>query len=203
MTKTPEELTEDWKAGKLPAGCYYLKLENGEIELQNNCIGGFLMSCNNRVIQILAPVPTYDEYKAMQEQLNKEGVWYTKISYKKIKKENNQLRDLLRECKRHLYFQKKINNEVITLLTRINSALGESEECAMTIKYELPYSAEIRAKHCEPDDEIDFGERYCTICGCVLNFDEEDICNDCLFESSRPLTGEEIKILEGKKNETR
>ena len=64
MTKTPEELTEDWKAGKLPAGCYYLKLENGEIELQNNCIGGFLMSCNNRVIQILAPVPTYDEYKA-------------------------------------------------------------------------------------------------------------------------------------------
>lgn len=128
MTKTPEELTEDWEAGKLPAGWYYLKLENGEIELQNNCIGGFLMSCNNRVIQILAPVPTYDEYKAMQEQLNKEGTWYTEISYKKIKKENNQLRDLLRECKRHLYFQKKINNEVITLLTRINAALGESEE---------------------------------------------------------------------------
>lgn len=39
-------------------------------------------------------------------------------------------------------------------------------------KYELPYSAEIRTKHCEPDDEINFGERYCTICGCVLNFDE-------------------------------
>ena len=57
----------------------------------------------------------------------------------------------------------------------------------MTIEDELPYSAEIRAKHCEPDDEIDFGERYCTICGCVLSFDEEDICNDCLFESSRPL----------------
>lgn len=67
----------------------------------------------------------------------------------------------------------------------------------MTIEYELPYSTEIRAKHCEPDDEIDFGERYCIICGCVLNFDEEDICNDCLFESSRPLTGEEIKILKG------
>lgn len=69
MTKTPEELTEDWKAGKLPAGWYYLNFENGEIELQNNCIGGFLMSCNNRVIQILAPVPTYKEYKAMQAEL--------------------------------------------------------------------------------------------------------------------------------------
>lgn len=35
----------------------------------------------------------------------------------------------------------------------------------MTIEYALPYSAEIRAKHCEPDDEIDFGER----CGKLTN----------------------------------
>lgn len=65
-------------------------------------------------------------------------------------------------------------------------------------KYELPYSAEIRAKHCEPDDEIDFGERYCTICGCVLDFEEEDICDECFFESSKPLNDEEIKVLEEK-----
>lgn len=70
-------------------------------------------------------------------------------------------------------------------------------------KYEPPYSAEIRDKHCEPDDDIDFGERYCEICGCVLGFNEEDICNDCLFESSRPLSDEEIKILKGQKDETR
>lgn len=67
----------------------------------------------------------------------------------------------------------------------------------MTNKYEPPYSAEIRAKHCEPEEDIDLGERYCEICGCVLDFEEEDICNDCLFESSKPLTDEEIKILEG------
>lgn len=133
MTKTPEELTEDWEAGKLPAGWYYLKLENGEIELQNNCIGGFLMSCNNRVIQILAPVPTYDEYKAMQEQLNKEGTWYTEISYKKIKKENNQLRDLLRECKPYLSYFISNNKHVgltpntTNLLTCINAALNETQ----------------------------------------------------------------------------
>ena len=72
----------------------------------------------------------------------------------------------------------------------------------MTDKYEPPYSAEIRGKYCESDDEIDFGERYCEICGCVLEFDEEDICNDCLFESSRPLSDEEIKIFEEKFNET-
>ena len=90
-------------------------------------VKGFAEEPEDRVAEVLAHC-NYTEYKAMQEQLNKEGTWYTEISYKKIKKENNQLRDLLRECKRHLYFQKKINNEVITLLTRINSALGESEE---------------------------------------------------------------------------
>ena len=27
MTKTPEELTEDWKAGKLKDGAYYIQTE--------------------------------------------------------------------------------------------------------------------------------------------------------------------------------
>ena len=67
----------------------------------------------------------------------------------------------------------------------------------MTIEDEPPYSAEIRAKHCEPDDDIDFGERYCEICGCVLRSNEEQICDECFFESSKPLTDEEIKVLEG------
>lgn len=59
-----------------------------------------------------------------------------------------------------------------------------------------PYSPEIQAKYCKPQEDINLGERYCEICGCVLNFDEEDICDDCFFESSRPLTDEEIKQLE-------
>lgn len=119
MTKTPEELTEDWEAGKLPAGWYYLKLENGEIELQNNCIGGFLMSCNNRVIQILASVPSYDEYKAMWDQIAdaSKKVEELELNNKILEKcqeqdfgvsylvtvktqiENNNLRGLLKECK--------------------------------------------------------------------------------------------------------
>ena len=132
MTKTPEELTKDWKEGKLDRGWYFVKTMHGFIQpmyylITRACgelVKGFAEEPEDRVAEVLAHC-NYTEYKAMQEQLNKEGTWYTEISYKK---ENNQLRDLLRECKRHLYFQKKINNEVITLLTRINSALGESEE---------------------------------------------------------------------------
>lgn len=136
MTKTPEELTKDWKEGKLKSGLYWVKFK-GKIVIAECTVFGdvsrpFEIETKTdfmiKISKVLAPVPTYDEYKAMQEQLNKEGTWYTEISYKTIKKENNQLRDLLRECKRHLYFQKKINNEIITLLIRINVALGKSEE---------------------------------------------------------------------------
>ena len=126
MTKTPEELTKDWKEGKLKQGWYFTSTAKGEV-CPNLWFDDEWNDFMGMVEEVLAPCD-YDEYKAMQEQLNKEGTWYTEISYKKIKKENNQLRDLLRECKRHLYFQKKINNEVITLLTRISAALGESEE---------------------------------------------------------------------------
>lgn len=147
MTKTPEELTEDWEAGKLPAGWYYLKLENGEIELQNNCIGGFLMSCNNRVIQILASVPSYDEYKAMWNQIvdankkveqlksnnkwlaNGQRNWWHRCQ--KYARENDNLRALLKECKPYLSYFISNNKHVgftpntTNLLTCINAAFNE------------------------------------------------------------------------------
>lgn len=80
----------------------------------------------------LAPC-NYTEYKAMQEQLNKEGVWYTKISYNKLEKENNNLRDLLRECKPYLSYFISNNKHVgltpntTNLLTCINAALNETQ----------------------------------------------------------------------------
>lgn len=42
--------------------------------------------------------------------------------------ECSKLKELLKECKQHMYFQKEIDNETIALLTRINAAIGESEE---------------------------------------------------------------------------
>lgn len=150
MTKTPEELTEEWKAGELEDGLYYILLENGKTPISEletwyrtnieeskeyyETEQAFYGYSDNMISEVLAPVPTYDEYKAMQEQLNKEGTWYTEISYKKIKKENNQLRDLLRECKPYLSYKINQNKHVgftptaANLLTRINAAIGESEE---------------------------------------------------------------------------
>ncbi len=80
MTKTPEELTADWKEGKLDWNkFYYIKLISGEI-----CIdyanGAYFVNgkpqeitmdytTDEDVKQILAPVLSYDEYKAIQEEL--------------------------------------------------------------------------------------------------------------------------------------
>lgn len=132
MTKTPEELTEEWKEGKLKQGWYFTSTAKGEV-CPNLWFDDEWNDFMGMVEEVLAPCD-YDEYKAMQEQLNKEGTWYTEISYKKIKKENNQLRDLLRECKPYLSYKINQNKHVgftptaANLLTRINAAIGESEE---------------------------------------------------------------------------
>lgn len=147
MTKTPEELTEDWKAGKLAAGYYYIKFKNGEIETRDNLIGGFLMNIKNPIIQVLASVPTYDKYKAMQaeraelkEKIKKREELIqclgSNIDELDVKKsvliiENNKLRGLLKECKEWFEcfaWNKEYKHKSVNILTRINAALGESEE---------------------------------------------------------------------------
>ena len=148
MTKTPEELTKDWKEGKLKSGLYWVNFKEKIVIAECTVFGDvsrpFEIEIKTdfmiKISKVLAPVPTYDEYKAMQdhilylekcisiyEQKEKQHT-NDSIEYNKLEKENNNLRALLRECKQHLYFQKKINNEIITLLVRINAALGESEE---------------------------------------------------------------------------
>lgn len=130
MSKTPDELTEEWKAGKLLAGDYYIKFENGEIERQNNCIGGFLMSCNNRVVQVLAPVPTYDEYKSMRAELAEHRHYCCCNENEVLRLKLAEMEELLSECQAHLSLG-EIGTSVTpinVLLTRIKAAIGESEE---------------------------------------------------------------------------
>lgn len=116
MTKTPEELTEDWKAGKLEYRQYWVKNKVWEKPFIDrwlpNC--SWKISCKDAIEQILAPVPTYDEYKAMQAELAelKEKIKKreeliqclgSNIDELDVKKsvliiENNKLRGLLKEC---------------------------------------------------------------------------------------------------------
>lgn len=169
MTKTPEELTEDWKAGKLhkrfdEPKLFYCKTDNG-IEILKTW--GYknleFLSMADEVfepvddVQILAPVPTYDEYKAMQERIanasktieelkekikDKEELIQclgSDIDYLDTKKmiliiKNNKLRGLLKECVPYVTFKVNIEKNIgctppgAYLLTCIKDALGESED---------------------------------------------------------------------------
>ena len=172
MTKTPEELTKEWKAEELEDGLYYILLENGKTPISEletwyrtnieeskeyyETEQAFYGYSDNMISEVLAPVPTYDEYKAMQdhilylekcisiyEQKEKQHT-NDSIEYNKLEKENNNLRALLRECYKKadealqeiqkdceadewtIYHYKNVQ-EFYNLLTRINSALGESE----------------------------------------------------------------------------
>lgn len=175
--KTPEELTKDWKAGKLDVGFYYVKGVDGLFGIMSDyALYRVNLNHSDNEMTLLAPVPTYDEYKAMQEEfaehrhycccmenevmrLDKakleEEIAKLKEKIKKkeeliqclgsnideldVKKsvliiENNKLRRLLEECVPYVTFKMNIEKNIgctppgAYLLTRINAALGESEE---------------------------------------------------------------------------
>ena len=132
MTKTPEELTEDWKAGKLDWNkFYYIKLTSGEICIDYAHGAYFIKgkpqeitmdyTTDNDVKQILAPVPDYEEFESLRKTAN--GVKYvsdkcwekTKAlegnvtmfkslfrQYLEREKEIENLRALLKECEEYL-----------------------------------------------------------------------------------------------------
>ena len=161
MTKTPEELTKEWKAGKLEDGLYYILLENGKTPISEletwyrtnieeskeyyETAQAFYGYSDNMISEVLAPIPTYDEYKAMQAHLSYHekciSIYEQKekqhtndsIEYNKLEKENNNLRDLLRECKPYLSYFISNNKHVgltpntTNLLTCINAALNETQ----------------------------------------------------------------------------
>lgn len=73
-------LTEQLKKGKLPIGRYYIKDITGDIFIDlytnNGCIIGFEDFADNEISEVLAPVPSYEEwqelgnkYDSLQERL--------------------------------------------------------------------------------------------------------------------------------------
>ena len=131
MTKTPEELTADWKEGLLEYGQYWVKNKVWEKPFIDrwlpNC--SWQISCKDTIEQVLAPVPSYDEYKAMQDELaeHRENCCYSKNEVLRLKLA--EMEELLRECIAHLSLG-EIGTSVTPvniLLDRINTALNETQ----------------------------------------------------------------------------
>lgn len=64
------DLTELWDKGKLPEGDYYIKRRNGYLPYDNiDSHGIWRNTIDEDIIEVLAPVPSYDELEKLKELL--------------------------------------------------------------------------------------------------------------------------------------
>lgn len=127
------DLTEQWKKGELKQGEYWCKItESPYIERV------YLPCCDDIIVEVLAPVPSYEEWRRTFHYAGKYEHEYTScvMEYENLKQENQQLKELLRECKpyvtRNVVFTTVNRAEVVDLeknelLTKIDNAIGENK----------------------------------------------------------------------------
>ena len=100
-------LTEQWKSGELKFGAYYVnRLEEHRIWLYND--RSKTPESQHEIYEILAPVPSYEEWQAKD-------------------KENQQLKELLKECREILDYAKDFayHDPCCKCITKIDYAIGE------------------------------------------------------------------------------
>lgn len=147
MTKISEELTEDWLNNKLQAGSFwFVETEDSNPEPMvvdidgdfNDYEGKYYRPCFSKgKLKVLAPVPTYDEYKAMQAELAEHRHYCCCSENEVMRLKLAEMEELLKEC------LPIVSAEIMTwqirggeesykrgqdLLTRIKATIGESEE---------------------------------------------------------------------------
>lgn len=71
------------------------------------------------ITEVLAPVPSYEEWQELHKRLKN-----TQNLELEVRKENQQLKELLKECKEKL---KYCVRETYELLTKIDNAIGEKK----------------------------------------------------------------------------
>lgn len=83
------------KVNGLPLGDYYIKLWGGEITTDTWDVDGwqYFNKEGDEVVEVLSPVPTYEEYWHMISCLNDQT---------EILNENTKLKELLRRARKHL-----------------------------------------------------------------------------------------------------
>ena len=114
------DLTEQWKAGELPSGYYYIIVKkefSNRIDFYNSSATIWSYNSNDVIKQVLAPVPSYQEYLESESHC----AVYSEVN-KSLKEENQQLKELLREC-RYLF------NELgyLNMVENIDNAIGEKK----------------------------------------------------------------------------
>lgn len=134
-------LTEKWEKGELPDGHYYVR--DGENLIAELLDGYFynngepMTSFSGGVDTILAEVPSYDEWQAIEkynkhieevikiyERKDKQAT-ETSIAYNELAKENTILKQLLKDCRLAIYDYPPYDSasDKIRLINKIDEVL--------------------------------------------------------------------------------
>ena len=118
-------LTEQWKKGELEEGFYYFKIPDGAIEIASEYrLIRYNLTKDADKIEVLAPVPSYEELEELKIDNHNLKAWikHFQPKYKKMEKENQQLKKLLCKCKFELMGH---YTEDWSLMIEIDNAIGE------------------------------------------------------------------------------
>ena len=123
------DLTEQWKKGKLESGFYYVYLKYLRMFdiATSSTLFGILERGNENCLEILAPVPSYEqwqEYVKANDSIFSVVKMLNKDNYQ-LEKENKQLKELLKECKRYIDFWGYTDSHGNFLYPQIENAIGE------------------------------------------------------------------------------
>ena len=131
LCTTSEQLTEQLKKGELKIGFYYVYLKYLEMFdiAASSTLFEVLEIGNENSLEVLAPVPSYEEWQEKQKSLKA-----LTEAYCKEKEENQQLKELLRECvevlndaQRNYRYDDSIIDICLPIITKINNAVGEKK----------------------------------------------------------------------------
>ena len=110
-------LTEQWKKGELESGYYYIVVKQVEfpnrIDFYNSSATVWSYHSNDCVEEVLAPVPSYEEWQELIDKKNwcnaraknlleknqQLHTWCEEFNALDVAKENQQLKELLKECR--------------------------------------------------------------------------------------------------------
>ena len=96
------DLTEQWKKGELPAGCYYIKLNYNDTIIMADSWSDQTFTLDDHeygideVKEVLAKVPTYSEYLALQSDSLAKNEGAEIIA--ELEEDNKKLKELLKEA---------------------------------------------------------------------------------------------------------
>lgn len=111
-------LTEQWKKGELEQGEYWCKItESPYVERV------YLPCCDDIILEVLAPVPTYEKWQQLRKFLEE-------FNALEVAEENQQLKELLREIRslwKGTICMPDSQEQVRDILTKIDNAIGEKK----------------------------------------------------------------------------